>query len=401
MPSIPSTIIDLPRMKFNSLEQEDDRLTFHMDPDKRYHPVCSYCGQPAAPNRLLNRKVRDLFCLGNVVYVDFKYREVRCVRCGIVIEQLDFISPYSRVTNRLAEAVGMMCQYMNLSEVAAYFQLDWKTVREIDKQFIRKQLDEIPLEDVRIIGMDEVARSKGHKYFTLIYDLGNNRLLRIVEGRSEKAVATFFEELGEYCKNIKAVAVDMWRPFTNVINRYCPMARIVYDKFHIISNYHKLIDIIRRAEFKKASQEDKQLLKGKRYLLLKNRNKLTAESEQELESLLENNKTLNAVYALKEQLQAVWDNVTVASFHTALDNWCELARETGITQLKKFADSLENHRVGLSTYCLYPINTGVIEAHNYTIANLRRNARGFHDEEYFKLKIFQAINFKMSAKCQL
>jgi len=383
-------------MKFNNVEQKKDCLIFKLEPDLRYNPICSYCGQPAAPNRNLNRSVRDLFSFGNVVYVDFTYRNVLCARCGIVVEKLEFVVPYARVTNRLAEAVGRMCMHMNISEVAAYFNLDWKTVQKIDKHYIRQNLDEIPLDDVRIIGMDEVAIKKGHKYFTVIYNLENNQLLRIIEGRDEKVVSKFFEELDDNCKNIKAAAIDMWQAYTNVIETYCPMARIVYNKFHIISCYHKIIDIIRRLEFKKASQEDKKLLRGKRYLLLKNRKKLPPDAEKNLEMLLENNRILNTVYALKEQLQEIWNHVTVASFHRALDAWCEMAKETRIPQLVKFAESLENHRFGLSTYCLYQINTGSIEAHNITIANLRRNARGFHDEEYFKLKIFQAINFKNS-----
>jgi len=394
MPSIPSTIIALPRMKFNRLEEEENSLIFHMEPDKRYAPICSYCGQPASPHRYKRRRVRDLFCFGNVIYVDFSYRNVSCIRCGIVVEKLDFTVPYSRVTNRLEEAVGMMARYMNISEVARYFKLDWKTVREIDKNYIRNQLDEIPLDNVRIIGIDEVARAKGHKYLTVIYDLEHNRLLRIIEGRTEEAVSEFFKELGDRCNNIKAVACDMWQAYTNAIKKFSPMAKIVYDKFHIISKYHRIIDIVRRAEFKKASQEDKNLIKGNRYLLLKNRIKLKPDANQELDMLLESNKTLNAVYTLKEQLQDIWNSVTVASFNRALDNWCELAKETGIPQLIKFAESLLNHRAGLSTYCLYPINTGSIEAHNITIGNLRRNARGFHDDDYFKLKIFQAINLK-------
>jgi transposase len=284
---------------------------------------------------------------------------------------------------------------MNISEVANYFRLDWKTVKEIDKYYIKKHLEEIPLDNLRVIGMDEIARSKGHKYFTVIYDLERNRLLRIIEGRSEKAVSQFFEELGkERCKNIKAVATDMWKAYTNVVNKYCPKALIVYDKFHVVSNYHKLIDKIRRKEFRKADEDGKELLKGTRYLLLKNREKLKEKDQKELEQLLEHNKNLNAVYALKEQLQALWDNVTVASFNNALDQWCELARETGITELEKFADTLERHRSGLWAYCLYQINTSIIEAHNNTIGFVKRQAKGFHDPEYFKLKIFQAINLK-------
>ena len=86
--------------------------------------------------------------------------------------------------------------------------------------------------------------------------------------------------------------------------------------------------------------------------------------------------------------------MTVASFNNALDQWCAMARETGITLLIKFAETLESHRIGLWTYCLYQINTATIEAHNNTIGFVKRQARGFHDPEYFKLKIFQAINMK-------
>ena len=288
-----------------------------------------------------------------------------------------------------------MCEHMSIDEVANHYGLDWKTVKEIDKNYIKKRIEEIPLDNLRVIGMDEVARSKGHKYFTVIYNLETNQLLRIIEGRTKKAVSKFFEELGpERCANIKAVATDMWLAFTNVVKKYCPRALIVYDKFHVVSNYHKLIDKVRRQEFRKADEEGKRILKGTRYLLLKNKEKLKDESKKDLENLLENNKNLNIVYALKEQLQSLWDNVTVATFNNALDQWCAMARETGITLLIKFAETLESHRIGLWTYCLYQINTATIEAHNNTIGFVKRQARGFHDPEYFKLKIFQAINMK-------
>lgn len=384
-------------MKFHSLGKEDETLVFFMEPDRRYQPLCSYCNAAASTNRNLNRSIRDLGCFGNIVYIDFHYREVRCARCGVVIEKLEFVEPYARVTTRLAEAVGMLCEHMSISEVAEYFQLDWKTVKEIDKNYIRRQLEEIPLDNVRIIGMDEVAKTKGHQYFTLIYDLESNQLLRIIEGRTERAVSVFFDELGEErCKKIKAVAIDMWKAYTNAVKKYCPSAKIVYDKFHVVSNYHKLIDKVRRQEFANASKVDKELLKGKRYLLLKNSNKLKPKAKEELQDLLNSNENLNIVYALKEQLTAIWDNPTIPSFNNALDHWCSLARESGIKELKKFAESLENHRTGLWSYCLYPINTALIEGHNNTIGFVKRRARGFHDEEYFKLKIFQAINLKKS-----
>jgi len=71
-----------------------------------------------------------------------------------------------------------------------------------------------------------------------------------------------------------------------------------------------------------------------------------------------------------------------------------MAKETEIPEPRKFTESLEKHQHGLISYCFYPINTASIEAHNYTISSLRRNARGFHDNDYSKLKFFQAINLR-------
>jgi len=394
MPSIPGNIISLPRLKFNNLQEKNNFLYLYMEPDQRFQPRCSYCGKPASPNRRHSREIRDLGCFKHRTIVQFQYRDVFCKDCGIVTEKLDFVLPYARVTIRLAEAVGKLCEHMTIAEVARYFGLDWKTVKEIDKYYIQQQLEELPLDQVKIIGMDEVARKKGHKYFTLIYDLEKKQLLRIVEGREEEAVAQFFEELGEQAKNIKAAAIDMWQAYINVVQKYCPQARIVYDKFHIINNYHKLIDKIRRREFRDAPKEEKELFKGKRFLLLKNKEELWGDGEERLQELLENNKNLNTVYLLKEQLQALWDNVTIPSFLSALRQWCALARESEIPELDKFATSLEKHSVGLLNYCFYPIHTGIIEAYNNTIGVVKRKARGFHDEEYFKIKIFQAINLK-------
>lgn len=103
--------------------------------------------------------------------------------------------------------------------------------------------------------------------------------------------------------------------------------------------------------------EDKTLLKGTKYLLLRNRENLKEEQKPKLEELLSANKTINTVYALKEQLQALWDNYTAPSFNKAIDQWCSLARKSGINHLAKLADSLEAHRPGLWHYCLYPIST--------------------------------------------
>jgi transposase len=122
--------------------------------------------------------------------------------------------------------------------------------------------------------------------------------------------------------------------------------------------------------------------------LLKNRENLKKDEPQRLERLLRINRNLQAAYILKEQLETLWNNPTISEMEKALTQWCSLAKESGIKALEKFAKTLETHRTGILNYCVYPINTAKLEATNNTIGLIRRKAYGFHDKDYFILKIF-------------
>jgi len=92
---------------------------------------------------------------------------------------------------------------------------------------------------------------------------------------------------------------------------------------------------------------------------------------------------------LKEQLQTLWQNKTVSSMQAALEAWCQLADETNMTYLKKFAKSLRKHKIGICNYAKYKLTTACIEAHNVGIELIRKRARGIRDTDYFALKIRQ------------
>ena len=63
------------------------------------------------------------------------------------------------------------------------------------------------------------------------------------------------------------------------------------------------------------------------------------------------------------------------------------ARASGIRMLMQFADTLEEHQEGVLAYYDYPISTGPLEGINNKIQLLKRQAYGFRDQEFFKLKI--------------
>jgi transposase len=172
-----------------------------------------------------------------------------------------------------------------------------------------------------------------------------------------------------------------------------PQAKIVFDLFHVVANFNRVIDKVRNSEYRKASKEDKAVFKGSKYLLLKNRKNLkTQEQRQHLKELLSLNETINTVMILKETLKHIWAYRSRTWATKALDSWCSLARSLNHQSVTKFTNTLERYRYGILNHCNYPIHNGKLEGVNNKIKVLKRKAYGFHDLRYFTLKIYQAFS---------
>ena len=160
----------------------------------------------------------------------------------------------------------------------------------------------------------------------------------------------------------------------------------------MVANFNRVIDKVRNSEYRKASEEDKAVFKGSKYLLLKNRKNLkTQDQRQHLKELLMLNETISTVMILKEKLKHIWTYRSRTWAAKALDSWCSLARSLNQPSVTAFAKMLERHRYGIVNHCDYPIHTGKLEGVNNKIKVIKRTAYGFHDPRYFTLKIYQAF----------
>ena len=381
------------KLKQISYSKESIEVNLNLERDRRHNHLCSVCNQKASPQRKKDRRVKDLLFHGWKTSVVLEYYEVKCKQCGLRVEHIPFVRPYARATKRFEEAVAWLCQHLPLSVVALYFSLNWKTVKNIDKAYLEYRFEAPSLDNITVIGIDEVSYRKGHKYLTCVFDLNNPRLIWVGIGKRKETLSEFFNRLGkERSKRIKAVAIDMSKAYIAGVKEHCPNALIVHDKFHIVQDFNKVMDRIRIDEFEKAREQHKGFFKRTKWLLVMNPKRLLDEGAIRLKQLLDINMPLNTAYNLCEQLKQLWECITVAQFNKALDNWCEMAYESNIQALMDFADMLKAHRPGLWSYCLYPINTSIIEVNNRKVGLIRRKACGFHDLKYFILKIFQADN---------
>jgi len=197
---------------------------------------------------------------------------------------------------------------MTIQDVSEVTDLNWKTVKSIDKHFIRKQISS--LEDIspERIGVDEIAYHKGHKYLTIIRDLDLNGVIWIGLKRKKETLDHFFREIGEEkAKNIKVAVIDMWDPFISSIKENCPNVDIVFDKFHVVKKAVEALDEIRKQEFSTASDEERKHMKRKRFVILKRKKNLEEKQKEKLKDLLERNDVLFKSYLLKEQVSDIFD----------------------------------------------------------------------------------------------
>lgn len=368
----------------------------HAKRDMRFRAICHVCGQKGwGVHSWMQRTVRDLDFATARVRVNCWYRKLLCPTChGTHIEDLGLFHPYLRVTNLLARYVYHLCRVMTVSEVADHLDLNWKTVKAIDKHYLERDYGKPDYKGLRILAVDEISLRKGHQYLSVVLDYLTGRVLYVGKDRKAKTLIGFFNMLSiGQRKKIEAVVMDMWDPFIKAVNKKLANAKIVFDLFHVVAGFGRVIDKVRNSEYQKAAEQDKAVFKGAKYLLLRNRKNVRRHSHRrQLKQLLALNEVINTVMILKDKLKHIWTYRSRAWAAKALKEWCSLARSLKHPAVTSFAKMLERYSYGILNHCDYPIHTGKIEGVNNKIKVIKRKAYGFHDVRYFTLKIYQAFS---------
>lgn len=395
---MPGTSI-APYFPFRGVKIAGQRFTskgsiVRIEPDLRYVPQCGRCGTPTRRIHSESRRlIRDLDLAGTRVWLDCRIRKVVCPRCRKVrVERLDFFDVGWRVTKRLAVYIHELCKLMPVSDVSRTTGLNHKTVKAIDKLFLKEEFGRIDFSSLKLLAVDEVSERKGYHYLTIVINYETGRVLYVRRKRRTRTLKRFFRMLSRrQRRQIEAVALDMWDAYIKAVRHYCPGAKIVFDLFHVKKEFGRQIDAVRNREYRDASEEQRGIMKGSKYLLLSNRDRLTRRQLVRLEELLQLNGKLSTMYILKDQLNVIWSQRTTRDSMEALHNWVTLASQSAIREAIAFGKKLLRYAYGIVNHALYPIHTGKLEGINNTIKVIKRRAYGFRDSEYFALKIKQAF----------
>lgn len=318
-----------------------------------------------------------------------KYR-VRCPRCGVRQVHLEIARPRARCTKRFERWLFVLTRTMPVSEVADLTGIDWETVRNAEVRYIRALLRKRKLDGIRDLGVDEVAEKKGHRYLTLVTDLTLRRVIWVGRGNDGAVLRRFFRWFGpKRTRRIRRFVMDMHDPYVREVRRHCRRARIVFDRFHLSKLLHRALDELRRRLQRTLPPEGRRYLKDKRYLLLRANEDLTAKQRVRLEELLAVNKPLNAAYVLKEDFRALFDEENALVAREEIKAWKARARESGLPELLAFVKTLNRRRYGILNFFRHRITNGLSEGFNNVVKTIKKDAYGFHDWQYFALKILR------------
>lgn len=340
--------------------------------------------------------MRDLSCGDTRVYLEIEVRRVRCRSCQRVKrERLDWLADNPFYTTRFAWFVGRRCRASTIQDVAKELHLDWHTVKALEKQYMKAQLERAGTPAPKAIGIDEISIRKGHTYRIVVSDLIRGRPIWFGGvDRSEASMQQFYDWLGEKkAHGVRLAVMDMWKPFRKATEARAPQAAILFDKFHVMRHLNDALDQVRKSEYARLSGQDRRYIKGQKYTLLSHRENLDLDGRKALKTLLAANRRLNTAYLLKESFGQLWSYEREGWARRFFENWKASLRWQRLKPYEKFAGMIERHWEGISAYCRpeNKVSLGFVEGLNNKIRVIQRRAYGLRDEEYLRLKILTSM----------
>jgi transposase len=353
---------------------------------------CSACGSPEVHSRgRLERRFRTVPIGRRPTFVVLPIPRVECQACGAVRQvEVPFADPRRSYTKSLERYALELGRSMTIRDVARHLDVSWDTIKDIQKRDLSRRFAKPKLKHLRRIAIDEIAVAKGHRYLTIVMDLDSGAVVFVGDGKGADALKPFWKRLRPSKARIEAVAMDMSAAYRQAVSVHLPKATIVFDHFHVIKLYNDKLSQLRRDLYREATDKmHKEVLKGTRWLLLKNPENLDEGKDEKsrLEEALALNKSLALAYYMKEDLRRLWEQPGKRFATAFLNDWIRRAEASGIKMLKQMAKTLAAHRAGLLAYYDAMITSGPMEGTNNKIKTMKRQAYGFRDHEFFKLKI--------------
>lgn len=349
--------------------------------------VCSGCGRSTSRvhSHRPERQWRDLRVREQELVLTYAPVRVRCRRCGVRIEAVPWADRWQRITRALALALARLARMLSWKETAGHYGVDWKTVAAAVKTAVERGLKLRRWKPLHVFGIDEVSRSKGQRYLTLVYDLERNRLVWVGENRDADTMQRFFEWLGpRRARSVLIVCCDMWAPYLAAVREHLPEAFVVFDRFHVVQHLNRAVDEVRRETWRRLATEEKFAFKQTRWLWLKNPWNLRPDERRRLSVLCtRTNQPIVRAFYLKEAFQRFWDYKRPGWSEPYLKQWLWWASHSRLAPFVRFARMIRKHLDGILRWTQLSVSNGALEGMNNKVKVISHRAYGYRKVETY------------------
>ena len=388
-------------------QHESIGIILQIEPAKK-ESVCPRCRTKSQRLHQNHRYiVKDLPWGEKPVYLEINRRQFKCEKCRKPFsEELDFIGKRRTYTKRLAHQTIKEVLDSDINSVASKGIV---TTEEIERMLkdAESELIESKPSGVKRLGIDEIALIKGQgKYCAVLIDLDTSELLAILPSRKQEDIRKVLMEWGlQVLEQIEEVSIDLWQGYKSLVTEMMPNAQVVADRFHVMVQINKELDIARKREkrnvenaIKNSKNEQEKLEKEKileglnksKYVLLKNGEDLNDEQKIKLNQVKQVSPSLKVMYELKEKIRQIFNKTKdwLKGLYK-LSIWLLRAKDHYPTSHNTIVRWLDE----IIAYFDNRTTSGVVEGINNKLKLIKRSAYGFRNFDNFRLRCLLTWRF--------
>jgi transposase len=370
----------------SDFDTEAGRLDVQIDftPGSRF--VCSGCGAADCPAYDTQRKTwRHLNFFQHQTYLNARVPRIRCDTCGIRQVNVPWARPDSGFTLLFEAMVMTMVSATPVKAVARIVGEHDTTLWRVVHHYVDEGRVRTDASEVTRVAIDETAARRGHDYITLFVDIDQARVLFATEGKDAATVAAFAEDLAAHGGDpaaIEEVCIDMSPAFIKGVAESLPAAAVTFDKFHAVKIINDAVDQVRRAE-----QKQQDVLRGTRYIWLRNPDTLSERQRMTLETLPTRHLKTARAYQIRLAFQDLYEQPS-AEAASYLKKWYFWATHSRLEPIIDAAHTVKRHWDGILRWFDSKIANGLIEGINSLVQAAKAKARGYRSKRNLKAMVY-------------
>lgn len=389
--------IDLPDVYVKCYEEINNVIYIRVSPIKK-SLKCPKCGSIADRlHDVVEYTIRDLDILGKKVVLVVEKVRLRCAHCyhrGIPIK-VSFLQKYQRKTDRFLNYIANAVSKTSINEVSEELEIGYQetksTFDNYADELIEKSKEGLYKEGVEYFGIDEFAVKKGHKYAVAIINpySDTNKIVDILDSRKKEDLVAYFKNWPVNIRNgLKFVTMDMWNGYNSSINEMFPNAKVIIDKFHVVSKVNDALEQVRKNLKSTFNEELRTQIFKDRFLLTSGNENVNDEDYSRLLGYFEECAYLEIAYELKEEFRDIYMLTDKKEAIDAFENWCKKVKENRIKEYYKVIKTVRNWFAEIFNYFEARLTNGPIEGINNKIKLIKRTGFGFSSYANIKRRIF-------------